>query len=284
MLMKKGLASFSYLDIGMLRIASAWVFTVLIAFRRFKKFERRFLWPLIAVGFFGNGIPYLLFPLAIGKLDSSLVGILNSMVPLFTLIIGIIWFKIRVRWLSALGITLGFLGAVWLLVPDLDVATERLIYGLFPVLATLCYAISINVINTHLSALSSVGITLLSLTSVGPFTLAYVLGSDIPAILGESQEAWWHFGYIIILGVFGSSLAIVVFNMLIKGTSSLFAASVTYAIPVVALLWGIWDGEAIGMQHVGGLLLILLGIYLINRRGSANQRIAAARKKKKPTP
>lgn len=272
-LMKRGLISFSYDQIGFIRIATAWLFTVLIAFRRFKRLKRSDFWPLVAVGFFGNGIPYVLFPLAVTKLDSSLVGILNSLVPLFTLIIGIIWFRVRVRWIGALGIFLGFGGALVLLLPKIQGDLGELSYALFPILATVCYALSINTINARLAELDSLSITLLSLTAVGPLALGYLFTTDFLEIMVQDPKAPLSFFYISLLGIVGSSLAIIIFNVLIKGTSSLFAASVTYAIPVVALLWGLWDGESVGWHHFAGMLTILLGVYLVNLKGSPAERI-----------
>lgn len=279
-LMKKGLHSFSYTQIGLIRIAMAWLFTLLIAAPKFKNFKKKHLWALIGVGFFGNGIPYMLFPLAIKHLDSSLVGILNSMVPLFTLIVGLIWFRIPVKWLSVMGIILGFLGAAWLLVPNMQLNVSQLGYGIYPILATLCYGISINIINSRLTDLSSLGITLLSLTVVGPLCLVGLFGTNFIEVMQTDEQAWLNFGFIALLGIVGSSLAIYVFNILIKNTSSLFAASVTYAIPIVALLWGVFDGEEVGLQHLGGMLLILLGVWLINKRGSPAERIKKRLEKK----
>jgi drug/metabolite transporter (DMT)-like permease len=280
-LMKRGLETFSYGQIGFIRIATAWVFTLIVALNRFKKYERKYLWALAAVGFLGNGIPYVLFPLAVTKLDSSLVGILNSLVPLFTLMIGLVWFKIKVSWIGALGIAAGFIGALWLLLPDLQVDFDRLSYGVYPIIATVCYAISINVINTKLPGLDALSITLLSLTAVGPLALGYLFTTDFLEIMQSAPAAWESLGYISILGIVGSSLAIIVFNVLIKGTSSLFAASVTYAIPLVALFWGVWDGEEIGPEHLGGMLCILAGVYLVNFKGSPADRIRKKRLQKK---
>jgi len=280
-LMKKGLSTFSYTQIGLIRISSAWIFTSIIAFKHFKQINFKNWKALLAVGIFGNGIPYMLFPLAIKYLDSSLVGVLNSMVPLFTLIIGLIAFQVRVKWLSVLGIILGFLGALWLLLPDLNFNAQRLQYGLIPMAATVCYAISINVINTRLVNLSSVPITLFSLTAVGPFALAGLFSTNFVKAMQSGPEAGLNLVYILILGIVGSSLAIIIFNMLIKGAGSLFAASVTYAIPVVALFWGWVDGEAIGLWGVFGMLAILAGVYLINLRGSPASRIQEKLKKTK---
>lgn len=279
-LMKRGLQSFSYAQIGMIRIASAWLFTLLIAAPRLKKWKRKDTIPSAIVGYFGNAIPYILFPLAVTRLDSSLVGILNSMVPLFTLIIGLVWFKVRVRWIGVTGIFLGLMGALWLLLPGMKVNPDNLLYGFYPIIATICYALSINTINSKMQDLDSLAITLFSTTTVGPVALIYVFSTDFIQIMQTDSAAWLNLAYIGLLGVVGTSLAVILFNILIKGTSSLFAASVTYAIPLVALLWGVWDGEAIGFGHLIGMLLILAGVYLVNLKGSPADRIRKRLSKK----
>lgn len=272
-LMKRGLQSFSFAQIGMIRIASAWIFTLFIAFPRLRRWKKRDTLPSSIVGYFGNAIPYILFPLAVTRLDSSLVGILNSMVPLFTLIIGLIWFGVHVRWIGITGILLGLAGAMWLLLPGIQLNPDNLIYGLLPILATIFYAISINTINSKLVHLDSLSITLFSTTTAGPPALIYVLSTDFFEIMKNDPNAWVNLGYVILLGVLGTSLAVILFNILIKGTSSLFAASVTYAIPLVALLWGVWDGESVGWGHLTGMLLILAGVYLVNLKGAPADRI-----------
>lgn len=268
-LMKLGLDSFSHTQIGMLRIAIAFWFTAIIAIRRFKFLKKKYVLPLILVGLFGNAIPYMLFPLAITQLSSGLVGILNAMVPLFTLIIGMIWFGTRVGIPSVIGILLGFGGAVWLLLPGMEVDPTKLTYGLYPILATVCYAISINIISSRLTDLDALSITLLSLMFVGLPATIYVFSTDFVEVMNTNPEAWKNLGYIAILGVLGTSLAVIVFNQLIKLSGSLFAASVTYAIPLVALIWGVIDGEDLGWDAVVGMTAILLGVYIINVRRRA---------------
>lgn len=268
-LMKLGLDSFSHTQIGMLRIAIAFWFTAIIAIRRFKFLKKKYVLPLILVGLFGNAIPYMLFPLAITQLSSGLVGILNAMVPLFTLIIGMIWFRTRVGIPSVIGILLGFGGAVWLLLPGMEVDPTKLTYGLYPILATVCYAISINIISSRLTDLDALSITLLSLMFVGLPATIYVFSTDFVEVMNTDPEAWKNLGYISILGVLGTSLAVIVFNQLIKLSGSLFAASVTYAIPLVALIWGVIYGEDLGWDAVVGMTAILLGVYIINVRRRA---------------
>lgn len=271
-LMKYGLLSFSYSQIGMIRISFAFWFTFIIAFRRLKLLRKKDIGPLVVVGLCGNAIPYILFPLAVTRLDSGLVGILNSLVPLFTLIIGVVFYKTKVGLPSVIGILIGLAGAVWLLIPGMEVDVTKLQYGLLPIIATVCYAISINTVSTRLKHLDSLSITLLSLLFVGIPATIYVFSTDFLHIMKADERAWTSLGYIAILGMIGSSLAVIIFNYLIKNTDSLFAASVTYAIPVVALLWGVFDGENIGWEHLIGMVAILLGVYVVNARRKYRER------------
>lgn len=273
--MKYGLRSFSYSQIGMLRVALAFWFTLAIAFNRLKLLRWKDALALLGVGLLGNAIPYLLFPLAVSKLDSGIVGVLNSTVPIFTLLIGLVWFKTKIGWPSVVGIFLGLFGVLWLLVPGLEVDPATLYYGLFPILATVCYAININILATKFPHLDSLTITLLSLVFVGIPATAYVLSTDFIQIMQNDPLAWTNLGYVAILGVMGTSLAAIMFNYLIKISGSLFGASVTYAIPVVALIWGLIDGESIGLHHFFGMLAILTGVYIINYRKRLRQKKAA---------
>ncbi len=274
-LMKLGLQSFSYGQIGMIRIAVAFWFTLLIALRRLKNFRKVDTKPLLAVGLFGNAIPYVLFPLAIKMIPSGLVGVLNSLVPLFTLLIGILVFNTQVGWRSITGILVGLAGALWLLLPGLEVDSTRLIYGMLPIIACIGYAISINTISARLQHLDALSITLLSLSFVGIPATIYVLSTDFISIMTTDPQAWISLGYIALLAILGTSLAVIIFNHLIKMAGSLFAASVTYAIPVVAVLWGIVFGEAIGPEHFIGMGAILLGVYLVNRRKRQRAKVQA---------
>lgn len=282
-LMKYGLQSFSYSQVGLLRISLAFWFMLLISFRKLRKLTVRDILPLIAVGMFGNAIPYMLFPLAVTKLPSGLVGILNSLVPLFTLIVGVVWFRIRVGLPSLVGILLGFGGAVYLLLPDLNMENANMVYGIYPIIATLLYGISINVISSKLQHLDSMSITLLSLLFVGFPATFVVLAGDFTEIMMTDPNAWRSLGYVAILGVVGTGLAVILFNNLIKQTGSLFSASVTYAIPVVALIWGLLDGEALGIRHVIGMAAIIGGVYIINIRQRLRKWLHRLSTKKNPS-
>ncbi len=266
LIMKRGLRSFDYQQIGALRIAFAWILASAIALRQFRHMKKRDVWPLLLVGIFGNGIPYFLFPLAITKLDSGLVGVFNSMVPLFTMLTGALLFALPVTRKQAIGVLVGLAGAVLLLQPDTG-GDQNMFYASYAIAASLCYALSVNIIARHLGHMKSIAITSLSLLYVGPLCIAYLFtATDFVGVMQNDGLAWKNLGLIAVLGMVNSALAIIAFNALIKEASPLFASSVTYLIPLVALAWGIADGENIGWVHLVGMIIILLGVYLVNRK------------------
>jgi len=128
------------------------------------------------------------------------------------------------------------------------------------------YGTSVNTLKTNLPHLKALTITTLSLATAAPFTIAFSLLSGVTEVFKTDPNAWTNFGYIAVLGILGSGIAVIIFNRLIQITTALFSSSVTYAIPVVAILWGIWDGEHILWNHLLGLGVIITGIYLVNRR------------------
>ena len=271
-LMKRALESFSYSQVGALRVSIAAIFMIIVGFKQFKYFRKKDLIPLLIVGFLGNAIPYVLFPLAVNHLDSGVVGIVNSLVPLFTVLIGGWFFGQKAGKTQWQGVTVGLLGAALLILPMNSILNGAfeiegdLAYGLYGVLATMMYGTSVNTLKMQLPHLKALTVTTLSLASVAPFTIAYSLSSSFFDVFSSDPNAWTNFGYICILGILGSALAVIFFNRLIQMTSALFSSSVTYAIPVVAVIWGIWDGEQIIWNHLVGLVVIITGIYLINKK------------------
>lgn len=273
--MKRGLNSYTYTQVGTLRVSIAFIFMSIIGLKHFKGLRAKDLLPLAIVGFLGNAIPYLLFPLAVIHIESSVVGIINALVPLFTVLVGGWFFGQRAGYTQWQGVAVGLLGAIILILP-LDAVLRgsyaikgELVYGLYGVLATLMYGISVNTINSQLNHIKPLALTTLSLATAGPFTLAYSLSSGVITTLQSGTQAWIDLGYIVILGVLGSGIAVILFNKLIQMTSALFSSSVTYAIPIVAVVWGVIDGEAIEWNHLAGLGIIMTGIYLVNKKKRA---------------
>jgi drug/metabolite transporter (DMT)-like permease len=265
LLMKKGLEGMDYQEVALWRLFSAFCFLVLVSFKYIREFRLRHFFPLLIVAIFGNALPAFLFTKAETVIDSSVAGILNSLVPLFTLIIGLIFFQIRIRWYNVLGIAIGFGGAIILFYKDLDLGSQQLNYAALPALAALSYAISLNTIKYKLQEVSALAITLIAFSFIGPPTGIYMFSHDLFSNLAN-PDTKIALVYVVILGVFGTAVALMLFNKLVKHSTAIFASSVTYLIPIVALMWGIVAGEDIGPQHFIGLGVILAGVWLVTKK------------------
>jgi len=265
-LMKKGLQSFNNIQVASLRIFIAFLVFIPFLLRRFGRIKRVHWVPLLFVGFIGNFFPAYLFTLAQTHIDSSLAGILNSLTPLFALIIGMSFFRSQVLLINILGILLGLAGAVGLIYDNhTDLLHQNNLYGLYIVLATFFYGISVNLIKYKLADLDGITVASASFITIGPFALLVLLFSDLAPVF-QHPHAWENFGYIALLAVFSSVLAVVLFNILIKYTTTIFATSVTYIIPIFAILWGLADGEKITMDQVLWIFVIFIGVYLVNKQ------------------
>lgn len=263
--MKIGLREIPFQELGALRMIIAFLSLTPLGFNAWKRIDKKLWKYLLVVGLCGSGIPAFLFALAQTKINSSLAGMLNSLVPLFTLLFGLVFFKIKSKTIHIVGVLTGLAGALFLLYKPGMSLNEISVYGLLVVGATICYSISVNVIKKYLSSLSSTVITSASLLFVGPICGIYLLTTDFAQRFSFETDFLISIGAIVVLSVFATGLAVIIFNMLIKRVSALYASSVTYLIPVVAIFWGLLDGEMIEATQFMGMGAILTGIYLINK-------------------
>lgn len=262
-LMKKGLVVFNDLEVAQLRMGIAWLSLLPFVWKKLFYIEKKHIIPILIVGLFGNGFPAFLFTKAQTELDSSLVGILNALVPLFTFVLAMLLFKTKVKVSQLIGILLGLSGAVWLIAGG-GLVLENTSYSWYVIIATLCYAISLNTIKNYLQDMSAMDISGLAFFVVGPFCLLSLGFSDSFEKM-TIDGAYLALFYIVLLSTVGTSIALVLFNQLVKGTTAIFASSVTYLIPIVAIFWGFVDGEIITLSHFIGIAIILGGIHLINK-------------------
>jgi len=265
--MKKGLLSYSFDQVASLRILISFLFLSPILFKNFKKIKKDQWWKLLLAGLLGSGIPAYLFPLAQTEISSSLTGMLNSLVPLFTVIIGLIFFKMRFRLLKFLGVIIGLIGALGLVYfsDSAKSVDGNIYYALLVILATICYATNINFIKDYLKEVNSVNITSFGFLFIAPAAGIYLFSTDFIEITSTQEEAPLHLFYIALLAIFGTAIAVMLFNMLIKRVSAVFSSSVTYIIPVFAIFWGLIDGETILMKQFIFIAIILIGVYIVNR-------------------
>lgn len=267
-LMKRGMDVYSSDEVAALRIFIAFLFLSPLCFRHVKKPLLKHWKGFLGMGMLGNFIPAFLFTKAETGISSSLTGMLNSLTPLFTLLLGVMLFRTKTRLVNAIGIMIGFAGAIGLLTvgksEDMD---NNLLFGLYVVLATICYALSVNIIKKDLGEVNSVTATVWALMFIGPLAGIYLFGfTDFINKFSVHPQAMSSLGYVCILAVFGTALSVIIFNVLIRNTNALFASSVTYLIPVVAMGWGVFDGENVQVLHFVWIGLILLGVYLVNKK------------------
>ncbi|MCJ8166858.1 DMT family transporter [Pontibacter sp. E15-1] len=264
--MKKGLVVFSAGEVGGLRMAIASLALLPFAVRQVSRMEPG-RWKYIAgSGMLGNFLPAFLFAYAETRLASGLAGVLNSLTALFTLLMGAIFFRQSITWMRMLGIVVGIAGtAVLIFSGNGSTDLDNKYYGIYIVLATVCYGASVNIIKHRLQGIKPLVISSLALLTVGPLALGYLFTTNVVGKLQHTPGAWEAFSYIAILAIVSTAIALVLFNKLIHISTTLFASSITYLIPIVALLWGVLDGERIQLWHYAGMLVILAGVFIVNR-------------------
>jgi len=266
-LMKRSLEYFSPFELGALRIAFAGLALLPFAFKRMKGISPKTWLQLIIVGLIGNTIPAFLFAYAQTGIPSSQAGILNSTTPLFAMLVGLIFYKIKISWWNVLGIFIGLWGAVLIIYGTGDGNLQfNFFYSALVLIASILYAFNLNLIKEHLANVESFTIAVISyFVLLGPVLIYLFVGTDFIHTIQEPGNLQGLI-YPAILGVVGSAVAISIFNILIKLKSVLFAASVTYMIPIVALFFGILDGEKFAPINFLWVAAILGGVLLVNKK------------------
>jgi drug/metabolite transporter (DMT)-like permease len=267
-LIKKSLLYFSALEVGLLRVVITFLFLLPLAIKNISKVKRKQKYYLLISGVVGSLFPSLLFAFAESGIDSGLAGSLNSLTPLFTLLIGLGFFRFKSRWYNIAGVFIGMVGALGLIYTSGGGEFMfNLKYAVLVVIATVCYAFNVNFIKSFMKDIDSITITVLTFYYIGfPATLYILFFTDVPVRFFHGQDVWAGLGYLSILSIVGTGLALMFFNRLIKISSPVFASSVTYLIPVVAIIWGLVDGEALKPAYVLWFLLILFGVFLVNAK------------------
>ena len=278
-LIKKGLVGLTDYQLGSLRIVLTSIFLFSVGFKSIKQIEKsHWIW-IIITGFTGTFFPSFLFAIAQNYIDSGITSVLNSTVPLNTLIVGALFFGIGVTRRQTLGVFIGLLGTILLIVSGfLMVKSETLVetgvesqnyaYGGLIILATLGYAFNVNIIKKYLGNISALAVT------TGNFLIIFLPALVVLYFTGffdtifQDRDMQIAFGYVAILALFGTAIAKVLFNKLVQIASPVFASSVTYTMPIVAVMWGIVDGEQFGWLQIVAAGIILFGVYLSNRKNT----------------
>ena len=266
-LIKKALVGLEASELGSLRIIFSSIFIFLIAWRNIfsiKKIE----WKWITISaFLGSFFPAFLFAFAEKEIDSSVASIINSIVPLNTLILGMIIFKIESTKRQIIGVLVGFFGTYLLISSGLKLNPDQNYnYAGLVILCSFLYALNVNIIKKYLQHLSALTITVGHFTAIILPAILVFLFSDFEFSSLEKDEVKTSIFYVFILALFGTALAKIIFNKLIKISSPVFASSVTYSMLIVSIFWGIVDGEKFSINQLIATLIIVFGVILTNKK------------------
>lgn len=276
-LIKKGLVGLTDYQLGSLRIVLTSVILFSVGFKSIGEIKRKqWIWVAIS-GFVSSFFPPFLFAIAQNHIDSSITSILNSTTPLNTVLIGAVLFTIGVTKRQLTGVIIGFIGTLLLIYGGLHLdetgqagnsLSGELNYwysGLI-ILATIGYALNVNIIKKHLNDISALAVTTGNFIFVFLPSLVILFYSGFFENIMSSREMQIASGYILILAFVGTALAKVIFNRLVQIASPVFASSVTYTMPIIAVAWGLVDGESFGFLQIIAAGVILFGVYLSNKR------------------
>lgn len=267
-LIKKGLIGLSPLQLGSLRIVFSALFIFIFGFHTLKTIPKdKWKW-LIISGFVGTFFPAFLFAFAETEIDSSIASILNSLVPLNTILLGFAVFNIASTKRQITGVVIGFVGTALLIGSGAQLNPDQnYLYAGLVLISAVLYGINVNIIKRYLQDVKAISIAFGNFAAIIIPALIVLVCTDF-----FSNETFQNplvitsIGYIIILSAFGTALAKVLFNKLVQMATPVFASSVTYLMPVVAVFWGFLDGEGFSVWQALATLLILIGVYLANRR------------------
>ena len=262
-LMKKSLIKFSYFEVGAYRLIISLIVLVPFLPSVVKNLKKKHLLPIFTVGIIGTLLPAIFFAKSQLYVKSALAGMLNSLTPIFTLTISVLIFKRSWNNYNLIGVIISLLGTFILLNPT-NIYYQNVEYTFLIILATLFYAVSINTIREKLKELRPIEIAAGSSFAASILPCIYIFKSDVGIKINNIIMNFTHFSYLIILGLVCTSVAIILFNKLIKRTNALFASSTTYLIPVFAIIWGLIDCEKIDINELIGISIILIGVYTMN--------------------
>jgi drug/metabolite transporter (DMT)-like permease len=265
-LIKKGLIGFTPLQLGSLRIIITALLLFLVGFKSLKNLPKNTLKWIFISGFLGTFFPAFLFAYAETEIDSAIASILNSIVPINTIVFGFLAFKMHSSKRQILGVLTGFIGTFLLITNGASInPNQNYWYAFLVIIATVMYAFSINIIKRHLQNVSPIAI------AVGNFAIIIIPAFIVLIFSGfftsqviQGPDFTMSLFYIFLLSLFGTAIAKVLFNNLVQISTPIFASSVTYMMPIIAVSWGVLDGESFGFWQGVATVIILLGVYLAN--------------------
>ena len=217
---------------------------------------------LFIAGGLNAALPFSLLAYAAIELSAGLTSILNATVPIFSALFAYLVIKEQLSWGKILGITLGFLGVIVLMAwrQQGDLPPPSLISVGAGLLAAISYVLAANYTKQRLTDVSP-----LVYVTGSQLSAAILLWPLLPFFIPEKQPDMTVISSVIALAILSTSLAFALYFYLIKQIGPTQTLTVTYLIPVFAILWGSWFlDEKITFTMFTGCSLIIIGTALAN--------------------
>lgn len=253
-------------QVGALRIVIAGLVLLPVALKFIKFLTKKTFGLLLVTGFFGNLMPAMMFTIAETGISSSLAGLINTTTSFFVVFIGVLVYKSVPSIAQIIGLALGSTGLFLVLSSQSDLATNsdiRYAFFLFP--ASLGYAISLTTIKFKLQHLPSVAITATSFLIILPLAIGIAFFTNAFNAVVDHPDGLISLGYLSVLAVIGTAIAVILFTKLIAISNHIFASAIAYMLPVVAIFIGVLDGEEFPANNFIWVALILFGVLLMNQ-------------------
>lgn len=265
-LIKKALIGFDPVEVAVLRISISTIAFVPLYFLLFRHpIPRGKLGWIALAALLGNGLPAFAYAIAQTQVESSVAGILNSLTPIWTWFFGLFLFSVAFRANQLWGVIIGFVGAMLIIGLDPSLRIRIDTFSLLIVSGTICYGLSANIVKSKLQTVHPVALSAVGFFCIGFIAIGYSFTTDIYTNIAESYQARLSLLAAAALALVGTVFAGVVFFRLIQRTNAVFASSVAYLIPLMALVWGILDGESVLWTHLAGMALIVTGVYVMRK-------------------
>ena len=270
-LIKKGLVGMSSFQVASLRIIFAAIVIFIYSYNSLLKIPKKSWKWILITAYTGTFFPVYLISYGQTEIESGLASIITTITPINTLIVGIIFFGLVYTKKQLLGLLIGLIGAILLIyeASEADI-NVNIYYSFFIYMTTVGYAASVNLIKNYLTDISPEAVTAGIFISISPPALLVLFLSDFSSLNFEDIEVLNSIIFVFILGVFGSAIAQTLFNKFVKIASPLFAAAVTYTMPIIAIFWAILDGETLTIMQFFATAIILIGVYMVNKKKRSN--------------
>ena len=266
-LIKKGLVGLNSVQLASLRMIFAASVIYIYSHNSIKKIPKKSWKWIVITAYLGTFFPVYLISYGQTEIESGLASIITTVTPINTLIIGIIFFSLTFSIKQLFGLFIGLVGAVLLLYEASETNLNSNIYfSFFIYLTTVGYAASVNLIKKYLTNIPPEAVTAGIFLSISPPAIIVLYFSDFTDLNFQDPLILKSIFFVLVLGVFGSAIAQTLFNKFVKISSPIFASAVTYTMPVVAIFWALIDGEILSIMQFFATAIILIGVYLVNKR------------------